>query len=115
MTDLEREFNEFHADNPHVYALVIEFAMKAIAAGRTSLSIALIFERIRWHLYVDTKSDDEFKLNNNHRAFYARLFMQDHPQHRGFFELRRSAADVRARNPAADQADHKQAQVQTVP
>ena len=58
-----------------------------IRSGRSRYSQRTIAHRIRWHVAIDTRSDD-FKLNNNHVAFYARKFEQEFPAYRGFFELR---------------------------
>jgi hypothetical protein len=55
---------------------------------------------LRWETAIDTRSDDGFKINNNFRAFYSRLFEEDFPQHRGRFRMRASAAD-RKREDAA--------------
>jgi len=88
MTLLEREFIEFDAANPRVYALLCRFAQEAIDAGCTRLGIAMLYERIRWEVYILT-SDDDFKLNNNHRAYYARKWLAEHPEYPLFFETRK--------------------------
>ena len=75
---LEEKFAKFHAENPKVYRLFDRFAMEAVAAGRLILSAKLIFERIRWETTVIT-AGDEYKLNNNYHAYYARLWMKRNP------------------------------------
>jgi hypothetical protein len=87
MNQLEKRFQEFHQKNPQVYELWKRFCNEAINAGRKVLSAGLIAERIRWETEVITQGD-KFKLNNNHRAYYARLFMRDNPQHDGIFKTR---------------------------
>ncbi len=42
-------------DNPHVYELFKRFALRAIRRGKRRLSVALITERIRWEVQVETK------------------------------------------------------------
>lgn len=84
---LEAQFWRFHEDNPHIYTLVERFASELLAAGRSKAGIGEIWERIRWELSVATRGDG-FKLNNNHRAFYARLWLERHPEHPHFFETR---------------------------
>jgi hypothetical protein len=42
------------------------------------LSAWLIVNRIRWETTVETSSGD-FKISNNFIAYYARLFMDEHP------------------------------------
>lgn len=84
MTELEDEWATYHVAHPRVYELICKFASVAIAKGRKRYAIATIWELIRWH--VDFELDEpEFKLPNNHRAYYARLWMQEHPDYPGFF------------------------------
>ena len=82
---LEAKWRVFHAKNPHVYELVKRFALEVIAKGYEHYSINSIFERVRWHSSIETKTEEQFKLSNNHRPYYARLFHKDHPEHDGFF------------------------------
>ncbi len=92
MTHAEK-FDEFHTLNPSVYTLFKKFAFEAIKAGRKRLSTKLIVERMRWEAYVDTAQTDEFKINNNHTAYYARLFMSDYPAYKDFFVTRVTAGE----------------------
>lgn len=85
---LEKKFERYHAENPNVYDLFVRYVKEVIAAGHKRYSANAIFERIRWHVMVETRGD-KFKLNNNYRAFYARMFMERNPQFEGFFETRK--------------------------
>lgn len=84
---LRAAFEKFHAENPRIYALLCRFADEIAAAGLSSYGVAAVFERIRWHVRVETRGG-EFKLNNNHRSFYARLWLAEHPDRSSFFETR---------------------------
>jgi len=81
---LEREALDFHRENPRVYVLVCRFAQEAIDRGATKYAIATIWERLRWEVQIVT-GDMDFKLPNNHRAYYARLWLKNHPQYPDFF------------------------------
>ncbi len=83
----EAQWRIFHAENPQVYELFKRFTFQVISAGRDRYSSDAICHRIRWHTTIEARGDT-FKINDHHTAFYARLFMDDHPQHRGFFETR---------------------------
>lgn len=85
--DIEAKWRQFHKDNPDVYRLFKSFAMTAIHAGHKHFSADAVMHRVRWETSVVT-SDDTFKVNNNWVAYYARLFMADHPEHDGFFRTR---------------------------
>jgi len=56
--------------------------------GRKKYSSELIINVIRWHIDLDTRSTDEFKINNNFKSFYSRLFVAQNPEFRSFFEFR---------------------------
>jgi len=87
-TPLEKDFLEFHNANPHVWLLFRQFARKAMASGRKSYSANAIFERIRWYTDIDSNDEQGFKVNNNHRAYYTRLFQSQYPNHAHFFRTR---------------------------
>jgi hypothetical protein len=72
---LAAEFLAFHEANPKVYEELVKLARQAKAKGRTTIGIGMLWEVLRWHFWLETKGDDEFKLNNNHRSRYARLIM----------------------------------------
>lgn len=83
---LQEKFEIYHAENPHVYVLFRKYAKMAKDRGYTRFSSKAIFERLRWHYAMETQGD-EFKLNNNYTAFYARELSKE-PEFNGFFELR---------------------------
>ena len=88
MTNHEENFLEFHQANPHVYELFKKYCNAAVKAGRSNYSVSSIFERIRWFQDIETRDDLGFKLNNNHRAYYARMYQLQHPNRSGFFRTR---------------------------
>lgn len=85
---IEQHFDRFHAANPEVYRLFCRFTAMLIERGFSNYSADAVFHRIRWHTNVETTGAEPFKLNDHHTALYARLWMQDHPQHDGFFRTR---------------------------
>ena len=85
-------FTRFHKDNPMIFHRVVEFADKQRVIGkRTHYSIEIIMNVIRYHTDLDGKGDP-FKINNNYKAFYARMYME-YRECPGFFEKRGSLAD----------------------
>ena len=90
---LAARFEQFHQDNPHVYTILVRLAREWIRrTGRQKVGISALFERTRWEIAIAT-NDPEFKINNNHRAFYARVIMRDEPDLADLFDVRRSVAD----------------------
>lgn len=85
---LKEKWWEYHKQNPHVYELVEKFTFDVIHEGYEKYSINSVFERIRWHTDIETKSKDKFKLSNNHRAYYARYFMLRNPAYKNFFRTK---------------------------
>lgn len=90
---IAEQFEQFHDENPRVYTVLVTLAREWIRrTGHHKLGIATLFERARWEIAIAT-NDPDFKLNNNYRAFYARLLMRQETDLAGMFELRRSEAD----------------------
>lgn len=105
--ELRREFDEFDRNNPRIWKLFERFTFDAIARGRKHYGGDAIFQRLRWHVDIETSEpepnpDDperSLKLNNNHRAFYVRKFIDEHPEHSDFFRVRASKADGEYQRP----------------
>jgi hypothetical protein len=66
----------------------VEYARAARRAGRERYGIKSIYERLRWHMNVETTGSEEFKLNDHYTSRYARLLMENEPDLKGFFETR---------------------------
>jgi hypothetical protein len=86
-TSTRQRWLEWHQANPHVYELFKAFTFQAIDRGHERLSAWLVVNRIRWETAVETNGED-FKISNNFIAYYARLFMEEHPRYRGFFRTK---------------------------
>jgi len=84
---IQERFEQFHQNNPRVYSLIMKFVYEARKRGFNHYTINGIFERVRWHMNIETK-DTEFKLNNNYRSRYVRLIEREHPELAGFFRTR---------------------------
>lgn len=81
-------FLAFHEANPRVYEELVKLARQAKAKGRAKIGIGMLWEVLRWHFWLETKGDEEFKLNNNYRSRYARLIMGLEADLVGVFETR---------------------------
>ena len=84
---IEKRFFQFHDENPHVYKEFERRALLLINKGRNHFGAKAIFEAMRFD-WAATTTDEEFKLNNNYTAYYARIFEDKHPDYVGFFEMR---------------------------
>lgn len=63
-------------------------ALELRSRGRKHYGIAALYEVLRYEYALKTDSEDDFKLNNNHKAFYARKIMDEVPELRDFFSTR---------------------------
>ena len=72
---LEVAFLKFHRDNPNVYETLVAqcHAWRKQRGPLSQLGIKMLWERLRWVLYMALAGDEEPRLSNNHHAFYARL------------------------------------------
>lgn len=80
MNRLETEFQAFHAEHPGVYRQFCSLAIEAVDRGFSRVSSDFLLHQIRW--------DNRLKINNNFSAYYARMFVKEHPRHAHLFELR---------------------------
>lgn len=86
----EREFLEFIEQHPDVWEAFERIALELIAEGRTHYGSKAIIEQVRFHMRTSSR---EPKIQNNHTAYFARRFVRLHPEHRGFFRFRKTAAE----------------------
>jgi hypothetical protein len=87
MTSLKRQFLIFNYKNPQLWYWIDRFALERARAGWQHYGISNVIERARWETAIPTDGDI-YKINNNHRAHYARMWMLKHPEHNGFFRTR---------------------------
>lgn len=83
-------FKRFHQDNPKVFHQVVKYADQQ-KQKRKHYSIEIIINVIRFWTDLDSVGEP-FKINNNYKAYYSRMYMQ-YRDCKGFFELRGSLAD----------------------
>lgn len=86
-------FSAFHDENPSVYEAFKKFTLEAIQKGFNNGSADFIFHIIRWETKTTDANQDGFKVNNNFSSLYARMFIDEFPQHRYFFRTRKSKYD----------------------
>src|SRR5262245_64441486 len=86
-TTIRRAFEKFHAENPQVYVELRTLAFRWKRKNGRRCGMKMLFEVLRWHQGIKTKGD-EFKLNNNYHALYARMLMENEPELDGLFEIR---------------------------
>ena len=67
-----------------------------IDRGYNNYSAKAVFERIRWEKDAGGDGVTQFKLGNNHPAFYSRRFMKMFPQYDGFFRTRQQTSEDRS-------------------
>jgi hypothetical protein len=83
----KRAWWAWHQANPEVWRLFDRFAFEAIEHGH-KVSHWLIINRIRWETFIVTTGHD-YKLSNDHIAFYARLWRAVYPEHKDLFTIKR--------------------------
>ena len=92
-TTLEELFLIFHEENPHVYKLLVELARDWKICTGKRIGIKALFERARWESAIQTNGN-EYVLNNNYSAYYARLIMRQERDLDGLFNVREQRVKV---------------------
>lgn len=77
---LWQQFLIFHKSHPEIYEEYKKYIMNILQEGRDLYSAYLLRESDRWN--------SKRKINNNHTPYYARLFIEEHPEYKSFFRLR---------------------------
>ena len=72
----EEKFLQFHEENPHVYAAILQVARSMKARKFTRGSMNMIFEHLRYTWAMKTEGG-VYKLNNTWRARYSRMANQE--------------------------------------
>jgi hypothetical protein len=86
---IEERFENFHANNPHVYELLVSLARKAKARGRDKIGMKMLYEVARWHFYLNANSEEDYALNNDYTSRYARMIADKEPDLTEMFEFRK--------------------------
>lgn len=88
---LAEAFREFDRDNPQVYEELVRLCKAWRERRGGKIGAKMLWEVLRWNLTLRTATNEPFKLNNNHTAFYARKLMV-HEGLADVFETRRRDA-----------------------
>jgi hypothetical protein len=83
----KNEWGNWHSKNPSIWLAFEKFSLEAATSGRPRYSHWAVMNRVRWHTTIET-TGKEFKISNDHIAFYARAFCAKHPQHKEFFRFK---------------------------
>tara|TARA_R110000772_G_C13309802_1_gene439841 strand:- start:13145 stop:13459 length:315 start_codon:yes stop_codon:yes gene_type:complete len=86
-------FASYHEKHPEVWRLFLKFTKEAMLAKRKRFGARLIWERMRWYVQIEKDDGADYKLNDHHPPFYARLFINTYPQFADFFEIRERRRD----------------------
>jgi hypothetical protein len=98
---IQQAFDEYHKNNPKVYEKFKELSLLAIRKGKSKISFKLILNVIRWEHFMNVNEqtdvflDNEwrkFKINDVYASHYARLFIQEFPEHHDKIETRKLRA-----------------------
>ena len=87
-----QDFLNYHLANHHVWKMIYEYTTKYEARGM-EVGIECIWNIARHFIIfdVDKSNKDIYKLNNNYKRFYARLYNE--VLDKKYFKLRSSEAD----------------------
>ena len=90
---LAKRFVAHHQAHPEVWKAYELLALVTISSGRENFGIGALTEMLRWDKSDLGEPASGYKLTNDFRAFYARMFAHSHPEHAELFRYSESAAD----------------------
>jgi hypothetical protein len=84
-------FDAFHHANPWVADALEAMAIQAVRDGCRRIGMKHFVEVLRFkHRYVNKV--DDWRFNNNHTSYYARLIVERRPELRPYIEIRHQRA-----------------------
>lgn len=92
--NIAENFEKFDAQNPHIYDELVKLAREMRSKRNDCvIGISLLYDVLRWNSMIKTDSDDEFKMSDNYKPFYARKIMDNESDLEGMFRTKPSIAD----------------------
>ena len=85
---IDQDFDSYDRRHPEVYNRFCQIVQGLIRKGHRHYSADAILHVIRYEAAVKKDPLELFKINNNFSSRYARKFIQEFPEHKGFFEIR---------------------------
>lgn len=86
------EADAWIADNPDAWKYMTDQAVLSASNGRR-FGIGALCEVVRWKMR-NVEGRTGFKLNNNHRAAFARRLIREHPEVEPYITTRGSVLDL---------------------
>jgi len=91
---LPARFERFDVLNPQVYKALVSLSRRIRGKRPNStIGIGMLYEVLRWRCYMETDTEEPYKLSNDFRAFYARKIMREEADLKGIFQTKKSIAD----------------------
>lgn len=85
--NLREETANWIERHPAAANLLLCFARELAQRGR-KFGIGLLAERLRWEVAIQGLDREEYKINNNHRAYIARWLIRQDPSLEPFMRFR---------------------------
>jgi hypothetical protein len=86
---IDERFAAYNRAHPEVYRKLVDLARQAKGAGFSHYGMKALVERLRWHMTVERKSTEPFKIDNSLTSRYARAIMLCEPDLASFLEVRK--------------------------
>ena len=86
----QQQFDALHNANPRVYRELVQIAHELRAEGVSRCGMAFAWEVLRYKCIKTRRTDPsmDFKLPNNHKAYYVRLISSNETNLASFFTMR---------------------------
>lgn len=81
------KYAQHRNENPEIWAMFEKLTLRLINSGVRHFGAKCIMENVRYNTALKTKGE-QYKINNNYTAYYAREFASKYPQYADFFEIR---------------------------
>ena len=81
------QFTKYDQEHPEVYRYLLTLCRNVRERGFTRYAISPLVELVRWHFRIE-RGENEFKIQNDFKPWYARKIAQENPEFSDFFTFR---------------------------
>lgn len=90
--NITEQFEKFDSQHPEIYDEFVRRVDQLWNRGIRKYSSDSLLHIIRFHTVLDGRDTEQYKINNNYSAFYARKYIKQFPHREGFFATRQQKA-----------------------
>jgi len=88
MSSIDERFEAVHKEHPEIYEAFKEVTFDLMRRGFQRFSQDGVMHIVRYTKSASAEDMERYRINNDYVSRYARLFINDYPEHESFFRIK---------------------------